>query len=554
MTKTTSYKYHPYIDDYFEGVRNGKYIVSEDVKLLIKLVERKLKQPNVVIDTNEVTEAKEFIERYFPFKLYPAQLFVLACMVGLFYEDDTLVFNEFLLLWGRGAGKNGFIAAISKYFISKQNIRGYNVDIVATSERQAKTSFNDVLNVLDDRKTKMKKHFKWTQTEIKHYKTKSLLQYHTNNAKTKDGLRPGVIIFDEVHEYESYDNIKVFTSALGKVERARRIYITTDGYVRGGVLDDFKDEAAMILKGELPNSRMFPFLAHLDDEEEMHDFAMWEKANPGINYLPHLKAEMLMEYENLQTRPSLKLEFITKRMNIPFLLSTNGVTDWNKLEAASKEPLPLDDLFGMECIGGIDYADVRDFVGCVLLFKLNGKRYIIHHTFINHRSLKLYDFKVDIDRAVKEGLATIIYEETNQPYHIADWFIEQSKRYRIKTVGADQVKFSHLQEKFTEYGLPLEKSRKGTLTHTKLEPIIEEMFAHEKVKWGDDLLMRWYTWNTYVKRDGKGNITYEKIEPELRKTDGFYALLHALQHDHLLVEQQVVTKANVKRAFKTMSF
>ncbi|MEY9975295.1 terminase TerL endonuclease subunit [Lysinibacillus sp. RC79] len=551
MMKMTNYKYHPYIDDYINGVRSGKYIVSENVKLLVELVDRKLQQPNVSIETNEITEAKEFIERYFPFKLYPAQLFVLACMVGLFYEDGTLVFNEFFLMWGRGAGKNGFIAAISKYFIAKQGVRGYNVDIVATSEKQAKTSFNDVYDILDDRKEKMKKHFKWTKEEIKHIKSKSILTYHTNNAKTKDGLRPGAIIFDEVHEYESYDNIKVFTSALGKVPLGRRIYITTDGYVRGGVLDDFKAEADMILKGELPNSRMFPFLAHLDDEEEMHDVTMWEKANPGINFLPHLKSEMLLEYDNLKTRPSLRIEFITKRMNMPFMLSANGVTDWPKLEAASK---PLPDLTGLECIGGVDYADIRDFVGVGLLFKHEGKRFWIHHTFINHRSLKLYDFKVDIDLAVQQGLATIIYEETNSPEKIANWFVEQSKKYRIKTVAADHVKFAHLEEKFKDYGLDLIKARKGSLTHTILEPVIEEMFSHEKILWGDDFMMRWYTWNTYVKRDGKGNITYEKIEPELRKTDGFFAFLHALQHENLLTEKRIITKENVSKAFKTYSY
>lgn len=551
---TMNYKYHPYIDDYIDGVRSGKYIVSKDVKLLINLVENKLQQPNIIIDTNEITEAKEFIERYFPFKLYPAQLFVLACMVGLFYDDDTLMFNEFFLLWGRGAGKNGFIAAISKYFIAKQGIPSYNVDIVATSEKQAKTSFNDVHNVLEDRKTKMKKHFKWTLTEIKHLKSKSILTYHTNNAKTKDGLRPGVIIFDEVHEYESYDNIKVFTSALGKVARARRIYITTDGYVRGGVLDDFKEEAGMILKGELPNSRMFPFLAHLDDEEEMHDFAMWEKANPGINFLPHLKTEMVLEYDNLKVRPSLRIEFVTKRMNLPFMLSANGVADWPKILAASNEVLPEKDLYGLECIGGIDYADIRDFIGVGLLFKLNGKRYWLHHTFINHRSLKLYNFKVDIDLAIEKGLVTIIKDETNKPSYIVDWFIEQSRKFRINVIGADRVRFAHLQEEFEKAGLELAKSINGILTHTKLEPIVEEMFAHETIKWGDDLMMRWYTNNVFVKRDPKANITYEKIEPELRKTDGFFALLHALQHDHLLVERQVVTKENIKRVFKTMSF
>lgn len=549
----TNYNYHPYIDNYFENVRSGKYKTSKEVKQLVDLVERKLQQENVIIDCNKITEAKEFIERYFPFKLYPTQDFVLACVVGLFYkDDDSLVFNEFLLIWGRGAGKNGFIAALGKYFAAKQGIRGYNVDIVALSEKQAKTSFMDIHAAIEAQdEKKMKRHFKWTLKEITHKKTNSIITYHTNNAKTKDGLRPGVIIFDEVHEYESYDNIKVFTSALGKVKHARRFYITTDGNVRGGVLDDFKTEAEMILNGQLPNSRMFPFIAKIDEEEEAHDVEMWEKANPGINYLPELKIEMLTEYANLAIRKSSEIEFMTKRMNWPQTLSANGVTDWDKIVATNQE---FPDFKGAECIGAIDYADIRDFVGVGLLFRRNGKRYWKHHTFINHRSLKLFNYKIDIDLAVKQGLVTIIYEETNKPEIIAAWFAEQSKLYRIKKIAGDTMRINYLREVFLDYGFTIDIARSGSVTHTKLEPIVEEMFAYENIVFGDDMMMRWYVWNTFVKRDGKGNITYEKIEPELRKTDGFFALLHALQFDTEIAESKAITKENAKRLIRSFSF
>ena len=40
---------------------------------------------------------------------------------------------------------------------------------------------------------------------------------HTNNPKGRDGLRSGKVIFNEVHQYENYDNIKVFTTGQGKV-------------------------------------------------------------------------------------------------------------------------------------------------------------------------------------------------------------------------------------------------------------------------------------------------------------------------------------------------
>ncbi|WP_202973819.1 terminase large subunit domain-containing protein [Lysinibacillus parviboronicapiens] len=544
-------KSNVHIENYIAAVRSGEVVVSKDIVALIELVEKKLMQENVWIDENAIEEAIESIEKYFPFKLFIWQKFVITCMFGLFYDDNSLVFNEFLLYMGRGAGKNAFLAALAFHMCGKQGIRGYNIDIVATSEKQAKTSFNDLHDVLEDHWKTFKKHFKKTLQVIRHIKTKSEVSFYTNNAKTKDGFRPGVVVFDEIHAYETEDNIKVFTSGLGKVPRARRIYLTTDGNVRDGFLDQMKEEAEQVLLGEISNSRLFPFICRLDDPEEVNDKRMWEKANPSLMHLPDLMLEMELEYDRMQNRPSAKIEFMTKRMNQPSQLSADGVADWDKIVATNR---PLPDLKGAECIGGIDYADTRDFVGVGLLFKKDGKRYWKHHTFINHRSLKLFNYAVDIELAKEQGLVTIIYEETNKPEIIAAWFAEQSKYYRIKKIASDLMRINHLREVFQSYGFSLDIARSGTVTHTKLQPTIEEMFAYENIIWGNDLMMRWYTRNTYVQPDGKGNITYEKIEPKMRKTDGFFALLHALQFELEIAETSTITPENVAKAFKTYSY
>ncbi|MCU5053238.1 terminase large subunit [Bacillus cereus] len=545
----TNYKYHPYIDNYIDMVESGQVKSSKEVKLLMGLLKKKLSQNNFVINHDEITEAKEFIERYFPFELLPHQDFILACCVGLFYDDGTLVFNEFLILMGRGAGKNGFIAALAFYLVSKQGIRGYNVDIVATSKEQALTSFMDVHDVLEEYKKRMKKFFKWTLEKIVYKKTKSKIKYYTNNAKTKDGLRPGVVIFDEIHAYESYDNIKVFTSALGKVQHPRRFYLTTDGDVRGGVLDDFKDVARQVLNGELPNSRMFPFLCKLDDESEVDDFEMWEKANPSLPYFPHLKQEMETEYENMQTRPSARIEFMTKRMNLPQEETMFSVANWEQIKATDQE-FPLEELKGQTCVGGIDFSDINDFVGVGLLFKYKGKRYWKHHTFINRQALKNKNFKIDIQVAIDEGLVTIIDDVINKPEHILGWFIEQAKIYNVKSIASDLYRINYIKQIFEEAGFHLEIARSGKVTHTKLQPVVEEMFATESIVYGADRMMRWYTNNVYVDKDSKGNISYEKFEPYLRKTDGFMALIHALTLDGMLKEGIPITKDTIKKMFR----
>lgn len=538
-----SIKGNKYITEYIEAVKTGEIVINKDVAKLISLVEEKLQREDVVIDDEAIDEAIESIEKYFPFKLFKWQKFVIAAMFGLFYTDGSLVFNEFLLYMGRGAGKNAFLAALAFHFVGKQEIRGYNVDIVATSEKQARTSFNDLKDTLEDHWDLFKKHFKKTMEIIRHYKNKAEVSYYTNNAKTKDGYRPGVVVFDEIHAYETEDNIKVFTSGLGKVPRPRRIYLTTDGNFRGGFLDQMKEEAERVLNGELPNSRMFPFLCRLDDPEEYHDFRMWEKSNPSIEYMPDLKLEMKIEYDRMKERPSARMEFMTKRMNIPSQLSQDGVADWDKIKATNQ---PFPDFEGAECIGGIDYADTRDFVGVGLLFKKDGKRYWKSHTFINHRSLQLTNFKMDIELAIEKGLVTIIYEETNKPEIIASWFLKQSKLYDIKKITSDMFRINHLREVFEEYGFTLDAARSGSKTHTQLQPIIEEMFAYENIVFGDDMMMRWYVNNTYAKVDGKGNITYEKIEPKTRKTDGFFAFLHALQFDMELNEGNEFFLADIK--------
>ena len=59
--------------------------------------------------------------------------------------------------------------------------------------------------------------------------------------------------------------------------------------------------------------------------------------------------------------------------------------------------------------------------------------------------------------------------------------------------------------------------------------------------------MRWYTWNAKAEIDSKGNITYEKIEPRSRKTDGFMAYVAAATE-----EDKIKQRTKVKRRLQTI--
>ena len=80
------------------------------------------------------------------------------------------------ILVGRGSGKNAYLAYEDFCLITPTHgIKNYDIDISANSEDQAKTTFNDIYNILEDPKytKKMKRNFYWNKEEIINLKTKS---------------------------------------------------------------------------------------------------------------------------------------------------------------------------------------------------------------------------------------------------------------------------------------------------------------------------------------------------------------------------------------------
>lgn len=535
MKKMKNYKYHEYIDTWINLVEGKKVHTCEEQKLLMEFVKKVLDDPNVYIDHERIYESVRVVEDYFPFKLLDFQKFFFSFIDGVFYKDTgDLVFEDYFVYMGRGGGKNGLISGVSFYLQSdKHGIKNYDIDIVATSEDQAKTSFEEVYNVIEDN-SKLKKLFTRTKEKITYKKTNSTLRYRTSNAKTKDGGRPGAVIFDEVHQYENYDNVAVFIGGLGKIDNPREFYITTDGEVRESVLDDLKEKSKRILLGEDPHNGFFPFIFKMDSIDEVDNPELWEKSIPRINHNRTLKRTVMKEFNNMHQSSELKVAFLTKRMNLPTVNEAKAVAEWEDIKATNQ---PIPNLIGEECIGSIDFADLRDFCSVGLLFKKDGKRIFKQHTFIHEKSIKFTKFNIDIQEAVDLGLATIVRDVPIIPARIVyNWFKDQAEDYVIKKVVADRHRFSALKEVFDAEGMLLEGVPSGYITHSKLHPIITQLFAERMLIFGDDKLMRWYCNNVYVHTDKKENKSYLKIEPIKRKTDGFFAFLHAMSVEDELVE------------------
>ncbi len=535
-------KINKYVQGYFDAYERGEFKLNKERIMLIEYLKRDVfSRDDIYFDDDMIEKAVRFTEKWY-FPLTTTDKFLYAFVFLYFKENRRLFYRKIMWLVARGFGKNGKISALVNFLISPlHGIPEYNISLVANSEDQAKTSFEEVYNAIG-RGGALSKMFKRTLTQILSNKTQAKLRYRTSNGETKDGLRDGAVVFDEIHQYESNKDVSVHISGLGKKANPREFYIGTDGYVRDGFSDGMKELALKVLKGEARVNALFPFICKLDDEDEIDNPEMWEKANPMLchprnDYSKTLFDTVYEEYENLQDDPSTREEFLTKRMNLPVTDLEKSVAKWEEILATNR-PLPPHEQ--KEVIGCIDFASIRDFAACGLLYRDNDDYCFYTHSFARKEFVdKYYGYSRKDNEKTREkfapikeweqrGLLTVVDEPTIDVKRVVDWFVEQRKSCHIKKIISDNFRMELLRKAFEDQGFEIEVIKNPRSIHSLLAPRIETAFANNKIIFGDNPLMRWYTNNVLVVIDKKGNKFYEKIEAVRRKTDGFQAFVHGM--------------------------
>ncbi|MED4589431.1 MULTISPECIES: terminase TerL endonuclease subunit [Priestia] len=525
-----------YVDQYIQSYRDGKILLNQErIDLITYLEKYVLTRDDIYFDEEQIENYIKFSEKWY-FKLDPWEKFIAPFIFLYFKEDDELFFEEFFITMGRGGGKNGFISTLAHYFISPlHGIKNYDVSVVANSEDQAEMSFKEVYNAIDE-SSSLKKQFASTKLKITGNKTKSVFRFRTSNAGTKDGGREGCVIYDEIHEMVDREIVDVFSGGLGKVRNPREFFIGTNGFVREGFYDKLMLRCKDVLSGADLEDRIFPFICKLDDKEEVNSEDMWEKANPAFEKPLTSRAKRLMNKVRKQFRnKDGRVAFMTKRMNFPEKDLTKSVASWEEILATNR---PFPDLSHRTCVGGLDFASIKDFAAVGLLFKF-GEDYIWKtHSFVRKGFLDTVSLKVPITEWEEDGLLTIVDEPVIDIQHIVNWFVEMRERYGVTTIVADTFRLDLVKSALEAEGFHLLYIRNPKAIHSLLAPRVETLFAKRQLIFGDNPLMRWYTNNVYVHIKKDGNKEYLKKDEFKRKTDGFQAFIHALwQADNIIVDE-----------------
>ena len=550
-----------YIYAYYQGIKNGTFLVSKYVRMMYEYLIRGLEEKAFFYDAVSANDAIDWIETHCfhtegplapaQFKLELWQKAMLAATFGIKDENGFRQFKEVVLLVARKNGKSLLAASIGNYVFQKYGGYGARVFCIAPKFDQADIIYNGIWQMvqLDPDWKKLKELASEKNAQRLKVNDDSMLARHrqsdlaipgTNStvkkiafsAKKSDGFNPSLCICDEIAAWEGDKGLKqyeVMKSGMGARPDGLLLSCTTSGYINDSIYDELVKRSTRFLMGDSKEKKLLPFLYMIDDVEKWNDINELRKSNPNLGVSIPVDF-MLEEIAIAEGSLSKKAEFMTKYCCV----KQNSSLAWleaQTVEKASGAALKLEDFQNSYCVGGIDLSQTRDLTACTIVIEKDGELYVFAKFFLPAER---------IDEAIqRDGVPYNIFIERGilQPsgdnfvdYHDCyDWFVQLVEQYQIYPlqVGYDRYSAQYLVQDMTQYGFHMDDVYQGE----NLYPVIQEtqgLLEDGTLHIGDNDLLKSHLLNSAIKMSterGRGRLV--KINPSMH-IDGTAALLDAM--------------------------
>lgn len=156
---------NPHILRYLEAVEKDAVPICKEQKQLAALVRRAFAEEDIWCDDARL-ERYLTLQKFFPYRLFDWETFCFALHNCVFRADGMPRWPDLFICVGRGAGKNGYLAFEDFALLSHYHgIMRYDIDICANAEDQARTTFDDIYDILEENRPKLERFFLLEQGE-----------------------------------------------------------------------------------------------------------------------------------------------------------------------------------------------------------------------------------------------------------------------------------------------------------------------------------------------------------------------------------------------------
>ncbi len=557
---------HSYLVEYYKRCRSGEIIIGRELKTLLETLIQDIlyRSDKYQFELDDPHKRIAFIEKEIkhfespfagkPFILELCQKAIAETIFGFKIFDSELLgggrwvrrFKEVLLLVARKNGKTPFIAALvlAEWFCGES---GQKVMCASNDYDQASLVFDCINNFREESRSMLKvtrKNVKGiyfgnprqrNKTGKFSSQNKGSIRKMTARSKAKEGRNLKTVILDEVHEMKDGSTVMPLRSSLTTQDEPLYFEITTEGIVRDGYLDERLIEVRKILKGEIDNPRLLPWLYTQDNEAEVwNDETSWAKSNPMLHVVKKI-SDLRDLVEKARTSGAQRAFTLAKEFNIK-QLSPKAFLRMEDIDACNGK-FELADFKGYWCIAGVDLAETNDLCCVTFLFMKPSCDVKYLYTMYFVTEVKANDptatdsptnaEKRDYRQWERMGLCRVVDGNVIDDDIVAKYIYEVFENYGIRPfrVGYDEWHAKEFAKLIKEY-FDVEG---GVLTKIKMSyealntptRTLEQDLQARHINYNQNEICKWCFQNTAVKHDNKGFVMPEKIAGYIgNKIDG----------------------------------
>ena len=530
-----------YILAYYQGITDGSIVVNKWIRMLYKQIIKGLDEGRFFYSSKDANRAIRFIEAFCHhhegalapgrLKLELWQKALVSLIFGIVDETGARQFREVFLVCARKNGKTLLMAAIAEYCTFLDGEYGGRIYFAAPKLEQANLCF-DAYHQMIIQEPELSQMAKKRRTDIYIADNNTTAKPLAFSAKKSDGLNVSVGILDECASWSGDQGLKfyeVIKSSVGARRQPLIIAMSTAGYVNDGVYDELMKRSTRVLLGDSKEKRLLPVLYTIDDVGKWNDINELRKSNPNLGTsvsVDYLLEEIAIAEGSLPRRA----EFITKVAN----LKQNSSLAWIEaevIEAATGEPLSLEDFRGHYCVAGFDLSRTTDLTAATIVIEKNGELYVFAKFWLPEERIEEataadgVPYNLYIQRGLLETSGSNIIDYND----VFNWYrklVEEYQIYPLK-VGYDNYSAAYLVQAMEQYGFHMDNVFQGYNLH----PVITETYGllkDNKIHIGDNDLLKIHFFNSALKVSAeKGRSKLIKIKPTAH-IDGMAALLDAM--------------------------
>ncbi|MFF5451869.1 terminase large subunit [Streptomyces sp. NPDC012950] len=433
----------------------------------------------------------------------------------------------------RRNGKTTLSGGIAVYLMAADGEPGAQVYAAATSEKQARFTF-DPIRQIAERAPALKGNVKAFTKKITHPASGSYFTVVSSVAEAMHGANVHGGIIDELHVHKSPDLVETIETGTGSRRQPLVATITTaDDGKQESIYDRKRQYIEQLARRALHDPDTYGVVWGADEGDDPFEEATMRKANPGYGvspsaaYLRGAAAEARQSPADLAKYLRLHLGIRTKQ-STRFL----RLEDWDANAGLVDEQR----LAGRETWGGLDLASTSDLCALCWLFPDDetGTLDALWRFWTPEDNLRALDKRTAgaASRWVREGFLVAT------PGNVADYdFIREQVRrdrdlFRVRSLGYDPWNASQLTNDLISERAPMVKVRQGFLTMSPSLKAIQRLVLQgtpevPALRHGGHPVVRWCVDNLAVAMDPAGNVKPDKASSG-DKIDGVSALATAM--------------------------